>query len=478
MTLPIRARLSLWYGGLLAVALIAFASAVYLIMANALQSNLDASLKSRVAQLQRGITVENGRLAFPGSEEQTDEPLVPDALLRASGRVLVGNLPPGLRLELKAGDLPRQPGIAFASSENLRYAIAPIKRSGRLAGYVVVWQSLQPVEDARRSLLWVLLAAGPLFLLAASAGGFVLARRSLQPVAHVTHTAAVISATDLQVRVPVSSARDELSALASTFNEMLDRLQSGVQRERRFAADASHELRSPLAVIRAEATLALDKPRPGEEYRRVLQVIDEQAAAMEELVGGLLLLARAETLRSRENQPVRVDRVAAEAIALCRPAMAAHEVAVESRVDDELVVKGSRALLTRAVRNLIDNAVKVSSPGETVRVRGRGEGGQLILDVEDNGPGIAEDDQRHLFEPFFQLSAARTPGDSHGLGLAICRRIVTAHGGDVSVQSAPGHGARFRIVLPLTPWASWHDSEPRDDDAAGFHQIGARNVEP
>jgi signal transduction histidine kinase len=451
MTLPIRARLTLWYGGLLAAALLIFAGAVYLVMAGALQANLDASLRSRVAQLRTAIKLEDGRLAYPRAEEQTDEPLVPDVILRPSGRVFVGNLPATLRPSLTRRQLPRLPGLQFASVGDLRYAVTAIENTGRVAGYIVVWQSLESVDDARHSLLLVLLAAGPLLLVVASIGGFVLARRSLEPVTQVTRTASAISTADLAARVPVSPAHDELSELAATFNDMLDRLQSGVQRERRFAADASHELRSPLAVIRAEATLALDQPRHDDEYRRVLEVIDGQAAAMEDLVGGLLLLARAETLRSRDHKPVAVDRVVAAAISLCNPAMEASRVTVDARVESGLFVEGSSALLTRAVRNLIDNAVRVSPEHAKVRVRGRRSGDELVLDVEDDGPGIAERDQQHLFEPFFQVSAARTPGDSHGLGLAICRRIVTAHGGDVTVHSTLGRGARVRITLALAP---------------------------
>jgi heavy metal sensor kinase len=475
--LPIRARLTLWYGALLSVALLVFAGAVYAIMASKLQSNLDASLRSRIAQLQKGIEVDDGRLVFPRGEEQTDEPLVPDVILKPSGRLFVGNLPAALKPRLTRDLLPLRSGINFGSVSNLRYAVTPVERGGTVAGYVVVWQSLQPVEDARHSLLWVLLLAGPLLLLLASAGGFVLARRSLKPVTQVTHTASAISAADLQARVPVSPARDEVSELASTFNAMLDRLQSGVERERRFAADASHELRSPLAVIRAEATLALDRPRQADEYRRVLQVVDEQAAAMEDLVEGLLLLARVETLRTRENAPIDVERAVAAAIALCGPALQESGVTVDSTIQDGLSVEGSSVLLTRAVRNLIENAVRVSPEGGTVRVRGRREADDVVVEVEDDGPGIAVDDQQHLFEPFFQVSRARTPGKSHGLGLAICRSIVEAHGGQVTLHSTPGHGALFRIILPSAGGAMTLDSHQRGAVSQGAIERLARTAD-
>jgi signal transduction histidine kinase len=228
---------------------------------------------------------------------------------------------------------------------------------------------------------------------------------------------------------------------------MIDRLQAAVERERRFTADASHELRAPLAVIQAETTLALEHPRTVDEYRRALSVIDEQTEAMEQLVTELLLLARVEsTPQQREALPL--SSVVDAAVDECRIRMERSEVRVDVDVREELLVRGSPTLLARAIRNIVDNAVKVSAPGDTVQVQARREKDRVVLTVRDNGPGIAPEHQDHIFEPFYQVSPARTPGESHGLGLAICRRIVGAHEGHVDVRSAPGQGACFHIDLP------------------------------
>jgi signal transduction histidine kinase len=311
-----------------------------------------------------------------------------------------------------------------------------------------VWQPLKSVTEARHSLLLVLLAIGPILLGVALVGGWALAGRSLAPVVQVTDAAAAISVSDLSRRVPVSPAPDELSRLAATFNAMIERLHSAVERERRFTADASHELRAPLAVIRAETTLALDRPRDPGEYRRSLAMIDEQAGEIEELIAELLFLARAESATHQQMETVPLSRIATEAAEQCRLQLEQANVRADVKVPDELLVSAASPLLTRAIGNLIHNAAKVSAAGDVVLVCGRREEGRVVLSIEDHGPGIPEEHLGHIFEPFYQISPSRTPGESHGLGLAICQSIISLHGGRVRASSTPGQGARFEIDLP------------------------------
>ena len=457
MKLSIRARLTIWYSGLLAAALLAFSLAVYFVMASALLSNLDTTLRQRLNQVAVAVRDDNGHLGLPNGGDNSDDALVPDVLLDPRGHVLLGTLPPDVGSLLAHHPLSPASGDAFRSAAGTRFATRTIYHGGAVAGYALVYQSLKPVDDARHALLLILLGAGPLLLVLAGAGGYALARRGLRPVAEITSVASAISTSDLHRRVPDSPVRDELSALASTFNAMIARLESGMERERRFTADASHELRSPLAVIRAEATLALDRPRDADEYRRVLAVIDDQAATMEDLVAGLLLLARAEALREVDTTPVSLGEIVAAAVRQCHPPPAEREVSIETSIPADLLVLGAPALLQRAVRNVIDNAVKASPRGGAVRITGRQAAEEAVLVIEDEGPGIPEADRERIFEPFYQVAAARTPGESHGLGLAICRRIVTVHGGSVRAEAAPGGGARFVITLPIT-------SSPRDSD--------------
>jgi signal transduction histidine kinase len=442
VSIPIRARLTLWYGALLAAALVLFAGTVYAVMANALLANLDATLASRLDHVTTETKIANGLPTLPRDEERVDQPVIPAVLIAPSGRITYGSLPGQLRSALPANPPSDR---HFVTVGNLRVATAPIARRGHLIGTTVVWESQRAVNEARGSLLLIMLATGPALLLIAILGGFALASRALRPLTALTQTAAAISATDLSRRVPVGPARDELSDLATTFNAMIDRLEGAVRRERRFTADASHELRSPLSVIRAEATLALERPRSEEEYRRALQALDEQASGMEDLIAALLALARTESTPEGVGPCVVADLVAeaiAEVLAGRQP------TAIESAVPEDLVVRGSATLLVRALRNLIDNAARFSPSGGTVHVRAWAEGTLVVIEVGDEGPGIAPEHQERIFEPFYQIQAARTPGSSHGLGLSICRRVVEAYGGQVTLLPPGSTGAVFRIDLP------------------------------
>jgi signal transduction histidine kinase len=469
MTLPFRLTLTLWYSTLLAGAVIVFSVAVYILMARALLENLNASLHGRANQVAISAEVREGHLGLSRREEQAEGPFIPAALLSPSGRIVDGPVPPSLRTWLASHHGWLHPGFQATGVANLQMATRSIDRSGRLAGYVLVWQPRESVDKARESLLLVILTIGPALLVAAGLGGWALAGRALAPVVGVTEAASAISGSDLSRRVEVGPAQDELSQLATTFNAMIDRLQAAVERERRFTADASHELRAPLAVIRAEATLALDRPRSAAEYQQALTIIDEQAEATQELIAELLSLARAGSEQEGQRRVVPLAEVVMAAVEQCRLLQEQRGVRVDVRVAQDLWVNASLPLLARAVRNVVDNAIRVSEAGGTVRIPGWREGERVVLTVEDSGPGIDLEHQEHIFEPFYQVSAARTPGESHGLGLAICERIVQAHGGRVRVNSTPGAGACFQLDLPAASWPAGL-SHPQPSEA--LHRYG------
>jgi signal transduction histidine kinase len=333
---------------------------------------------------------------------------------------------------------------------DMRLAVGPFENNNTVVGYLLVWQSMRSINEALRALALGMLAAGIGTLVLAGLGGIVLARRALAPVSQITRTAAGISATDLSRRVPAQPAHDELGELASTFNDMIERLEAAVTRERRFTGDASHELRSPLSVIIAESSLARERRLDAAEYDRVLGVVQEQAESMQELIAALLTLARADLLHG-DLEAVQLLEAVERASRQVGPAMTNRGVRLAARVPDDLVVAGQEALLTRAIRNLLDNAVNASRAGGTVEAEARTEGQWIVLRVRDHGSGIPPELWDRVFDPFFQIEAARTPGDSHGLGLSICRRLSRAHGGDVRIVPCPDVGACFEMSLPICP---------------------------
>jgi signal transduction histidine kinase len=443
---PVRLRLTLWYVVLLATGLVVFAGGVYLLLSRSLVTNLDTGLQTALNQTVAAITMRHGHISLLSAAEDVDPPYIPVTLVAPTGRTISGDFPHTLRVWMRHNVASLPSHLGTQSVSGLRIATQPVTRRGHVVGYAVAWQSLRSVDEARETLFVLSSVLGAILLLLSGVGGLVLARRALHPVSQITHTASAISVTDLHRRVPVGVARDELTELAATFNDMITRLEAAVERERRFTGDASHELRSPLAVILAETSLALEESGPTSENDRVLRVIHDQASSMSEIISALLVLARAETTDHLGDR-VDISTVIERASKTCAHSATARHITLTPDVVPGLAVLGNESLLTRVVTNLLVNAIQASPPHSTIRITARRAGSHIVCEVSDAGPGIPADERERIFEPFYQIARARTPGDSHGLGLAICRRIVDAHGGSIHVVADRPAGTTIRVEL-------------------------------
>jgi two-component system, OmpR family, sensor kinase len=322
------------------------------------------------------------------------------------------------------------------------------------AAILVVLQSLHRQNEFLETLAGTFAIVIPLTIALAAVGGYLLARRSLSPVVAMSDQASHIGAENLHDRLIVQNPRDELGKLAASFNELLDRLDQSFERQRRFVADASHELRTPVAILcgEAEVTLAQEK-RTEQEYRESLQILGEEAKRLKHIVEDLFTLARADAgQHPLALNDFYLDELAAECSKNVRTLAAAKDIEVTCEALGEIVVRGDEPLLRRMLLNLLDNAIKYTPRAGRVTLRTGEENGCYRLSVEDSGPGIPIELHSRIFERFFRVDKARTRGESDsggaGLGLAIASWIAEAHGGKLELTHSTSNGSLFTVVLP------------------------------
>jgi signal transduction histidine kinase len=307
----------------------------------------------------------------------------------------------------------------------------------------------EALQDAARQ--QVLQAGSVAFLLAVTATAllaWVITGQVLRPLHDVTATARRLSAESLDDRLRLPGPRDEVAELADTFDAMLDRLQAAFDAQRRFVANASHELRTPLAVVRTEIDVTLADPAADDaELRRMAGVIRDATLRAQQLVEGLLLLARTEDSALRATEPVDLAALAGAAVRLAEPESRNRGLRVGVRTQRAPVV-GDPALLERVVGNLVENAVRHNVDGGWVEVCTAQAESQVMLQVSGSGEVVAPDAVDALFEPFHRGGVARTSRDGAGLGLSIVRAVVTAHGGTVHADPVPAGGLTVTVHLP------------------------------
>ena len=439
MTLPIRLRLALVFS--LAMALV-FAGAgwfAYVRVGQDLSRALDQQLRGRAQDI--SALVRRG-----GSLRATDGRLVERGetfaqLLAADGAVVDATPALEQRSLLHSDELVRaREGAVFVNrpsvpglDEPARMLAVPV--GGRV---LVAGTTRENRAETLSSLRNAFLIGGPLALLLASFGGYALAGAALRPIEGMRRRAAEISTSSLDERLPVAETRDEVARLGETLNAMLSRIEQGVLRERRFVADASHQLRTPLALLTTELELALSRTRSPAEVTDALRSAAESTARLSRLADGLLLLARADDgrvpLKAEETDLADLTRQVGERFGV--------------RVEAEpLVARVDPLRVEQALTNLVDNARRHGA--EDVTLTARSHDGRVELHVLDEGTGFPDEFLEHAFERFSRGDPASPDGS--GLGLAIVETIARAHGGEAHAGNRPGGGADVWLALPLRP---------------------------
>jgi heavy metal sensor kinase len=436
-------RLALWYSLLLFLGYAALGTALWLAVSYAVSSAVNEHLEER---LERIVDVVSSDADGP---EEVEEELVEYMMALPESHLSRVRNAEGERVFPSEEALPEAEGGGFATltSEGVPYRvlIATISPLGRTYE-VRIASTLESLVRVRERLGATLLLVAPLAFVLCSGGGLFIARRALSPLDRMADTAALVTVGSLSRRLPVPRTGDALERLASTINEMLDRLSSSVHRIEQFSADASHELRTPLTVIRATAELALRHEATREELRADLEEIHRQALRLSELVEVLLALSR-EGVEGGEVAMSDLD-LAELASDVCREFRALAEsrgLSLDFEGPERSArVFGNDAALRRMLASLLENALcHTAAGGITVSVAG---GEKPELAVADTGEGIPEGELEKIFERFYRVDSSRSrETGGQGLGLAIARRIADLHHAEIAAESLPGQGSRFTV---------------------------------
>ena len=459
--LSIGVRLTLWYLAIFAVAQFAFGVGMWLILRHNLYDMVDDGLAAQVDDVKSFLEAQKKDASIAKLQEETQEAydiehsgdylavyadnaqlIYRSAFLEAHPAAL---LPPDevKRPMMKSRKLDGQPfRFTFAKLNNINghvYTVELGVPAGDVVGTLSQFRSY-------------LLMFAPLLLLAAAGGGYWLSRRALSPVDALVRGAREVSGTNLSGRLQKLDTGDELQRLSDTLNEMLDRIESAFLRITQFTADASHELRTPISLIRTEAELALRRSRGEAEYKESLRHILLEAERTTALIEQLLSMARADSGREALHlQPVDLRQTLRGVVESWQQVATIRNLQFSARVDaSDFFVMGDEMLLRRLADILLDNAFKYTSSPGSVYLSLESKGENAVILVQDSGVGIDEEDQGKIFERFYRVDKARSRAQGGaGLGLAIAQWIVTQHRGSIGVESRPGHGATFRVELPM-----------------------------
>ncbi len=465
----VRARLTLWHVGVLALLLVGFSFGLYVLLRDNFYERADGILKSVCSATVSILTKE---LSESGLDELAARDAVktlnlPDhtlAILDAQGGLLAEK-PVGIseRIRFPAGEL-EDGAIHLATVQAaggdwrvaaVRVTLDPVGRTYT----IVTSRSLTPLLGELAADRLILAIAVPFGLLLAATGGWFLARKSLEPVMVMSEQALRIGAENLDQRLSIANPADELGKLASAFNDLLSRLNAAFAVQRQFMADASHELRTPVSVLRTTASVTLGKSRRDEDdYRSALTIVDEQSRRLTHIVEDMFRLARADSGQLKlQKHFFHLDELILEVTRATRVLGASKDVAVQSPPLPESPCEADEDMLRQLVSNLLDNAVKYTPAGGKVTVDLHGENGAYVVSVSDTGPGIPPESQARVFERFFRVDKPRSRpsdpsiGGGAGLGLAIAQSIAQAHGGSLSLERSDSTGSVFVAVLPILP---------------------------
>ncbi len=461
--LPIRWRLTGLYGGIITLILLVFSSGIYIFLQNSLQRSIDAKIRSMGDVICSSMADTRDPTFFGNFEHYLE-----NVLGRKPKGKLIQIMDSSGRVGAKSSDVEAENLTAsFGALERayagevvyetvqkkgprLRLVTIPIMENKKVISLVQVGTSLEEFDETMRRLLIILLV-GIIASVAITTGlGYFMAKKALKPVDKIRRAAVKISSRNLEEFIDIGARRDELGKLAETFNAMISRLRDAFQRINQFSVDVSHELKTPLTILKGSTEVALRKEREREEYRAVLESHVEEIDRMSQIIDDLLLLSKADMGKMQLN----VSDIDLKDLILqvyMGMKVFAEKKDVDLIVEDlyDVRLKGDELKLRRMLWNIVENGIKYTNGGGKVEISSTADDGCVRINVRDTGVGIADEDIKYVFDRFYRADRARKRENGTGLGLSISKWIAEAHRGVIEVKSRPSLGSLFSIKLPV-----------------------------
>ena len=460
MLTSIRARLTLWHAVAMALVLATFALGTYGFVRESLFAQIDARLEENLALIASTARTDLNELAEVERHTRV-----------LAFRVLEGDWPLYVSGGWAVAELDA--AATTAPSGNGRWVYAPARGGiyhlkektlvlGKRQLRIAAAEQSEQIHRVLDRLALTLMAGFPAALLLSLIGGYFLAGRILIPLRHITQRARTISTDNLAERLVVTNPHDELGQLSAILNDAFARLDEAFTRLKHFTQDAAHELRTPLAVLRSVGEVGLQEPRDATAYREVIGSMLEEVDRLARLVDGLLTLARAESGHfSMSRQPEDLHALCKEVVECLRVLAEEKNQRLTCSATQAFIANIDRDTVRLALMNLIANAIRFTPENGTIGVVLRALESSIAIEIQDNGPGIAPQHHAHIFERFYRVDPSRSHHTGGtGLGLAIARWAVESNGGHIELQSTPGQGCLFRIVLPAVKLAESPPSLP------------------
>lgn len=449
--LSIKQKVTLWYACMLVLIVLLLFGFIFSISRSLLQRESDSRLEELVLDFADEIDFENGVYELDDDVRFYENGVI-FSIYDEQGRLIAGSVPTGFPADTTLKAFSFQTFSASGNAWSVYDAALPYGEDQ------ILWiRGILPSEtlfSVERTLFFVLLVACPLLIAVALLVGYSITRRAFLPIEEIRRTAETIGAGgDLSARIPTERTQGEIRQLAETFNEMFGRLETSFEHERQFTSDASHELRTPVAVITSQAEYSLLPDATPEEQREGLEVILEQAQKMSALISQLLMLARADNgTQQLTMAPVDLSLLASMTAEQCREAAARRQIRLDCEIAPGIMTEGDQASLVRVFLNLLENAIQYGRPGGFVKLTLAVQNDFAVCSIADDGIGIARENLERIWQRFYRVDPSRNPGGSNtGLGLSLVKWIIEAHHGTIEAESELGKGSCFTFRLPLQP---------------------------